>query len=745
MLFLLGILLSGTLSSAMAQRATVRGFIMDDADGLPLQGVNVVLTDSTQGEVFLGRVTNDNGLFVFAQINPGTYLLRASFVGFLPHEETVQVQAGQIVTVNFSMSTSDALLDEVLIESARETGAARVTAGLQSVRPGDLELIPSPDITPDLATYITAMPGVVSTGDRGGQLFIRGGEPSHNLITLDGMSVYQPFHVLGFYSSFSADMLSKVDIHSGGYDSRFSGRLSSVIDVRSRNGNLRQHGGSISLSPFVSGVRLEGPIARDKFSVLGSFRHSMIDQIASQYIAQDLPYKFGDWFGKAYVQLTEANQITFTALHTFDRGALTNDNSDTEEEVQWKNTAMGGRWHLLPQNSSLLGEFYFSVSRLEMTQGNNMQTNRLSEIREFNAGINLTAFAGPSEINYGAYLKSTELNVELAGLYQSLENLTSRIPKFGSYIDPNIHVTPTFQIRPGITGLFFDDYGFFVEPRARIIWSKGQHQLTAAGGLFHQDLTGLNDRRDVTNVFTAWVEAPFDKLTRAWHAIAGYKIEPTNDIEISIEGFYKELYDLYISEWTALPVLSTNLQLADGRAKGIDFRIELRKPNLHAFITYGLTFIEYEATQESLLLWYGTDRLKFRPPHDRRHQINAVANTTLGEFDISIRWSLGSGLPYTQVRGFDRFILLDRGFDVREVPGDVRVIYDEPYGGELPYFHRLDISIDRTFELKKGTFSIQGGVINVYNRANIFSLDTFTLDRVDQLPIVPFVGLKLER
>ena len=104
------------------------------------------------------------------------------------------------------------------------------------------------------------MPGVVLMGDRGGQLFIRGGEPSQNLTLLDGMYVYQPFHILGFYSAFPSEIISQADVYAGGFGSKFTGRISSVIDVQSRNGDKRGFDASASLSPFTSSLRVEGPL-----------------------------------------------------------------------------------------------------------------------------------------------------------------------------------------------------------------------------------------------------------------------------------------------------------------------------------------------------------------------------------------------------------------------------------------------------------------------------------------------------
>lgn len=742
--FLLIVLLITGPSIALAQQSIVRGFITSNSDGLPLQGVNVILTNADAPDVFIGTVSDDDGFYVFSRLDAGVYTLRASFIGFEIFTEELVLGEAEVNNLSFFLEEGGGALDEVVVETERETGAARVTAGLQTVRASDLELIPAPDITADLVSYLSTMPGVISLGDRGGQVFIRGGEPSHNMVLLDGMNVYQPFHLLGFYSAFSGDVLNRADIYAGGYNSQYSGRLSSVIDVKTRNGNLKEHEKAISIAPFVNTARLEGPLIKDKLSILASVRQSVIDRLAAQYVNQELPYKFGDIFGKAFFKMTENNHLTFTFLHTYDRGALDNLDVSSRDEIRWKNTVMGGNWLLLPKNSPLLANIHFSVSRLDMELGPRGVATRTSEIEDFDAGIRITNYVGKTEFNYGGYLRTTKLNAELGGLYQNLARDNSRLPKFGLYLDPNIGIGDNWELRPGFTFLFFDEYGFFPEPRLRAIWRKGQHQVSFASGLYHQELTGLNDRRDATNVFTAWVDSPLEELTRSWHVIAGYRIEPSPGLEVSIEGYHKWLNDLYIAEWTAFPVLNTDLQLAQGTTKGMDIRFEFRRPNFYGFLTYGLSYVNYQATQESLELWYGTTSLDFRPSHDRRHQINALANVKVGAFDISARWNLGSGVPFNQVRGFDRYLLLDGPVDVSEDPGEVRVIYDEPFGGEMPFYHRLDVSIDRSWDFKGGVFSLQAGVINVYDRTNIFALDVFTLEQTDQLPVIPTLGAKIE-
>ena len=740
-LLVLFTLLVGTANPIFGQSASIRGIVTAESDGLPLQGVNVVL-QGDDGQ-FFGTVTDSDGIYVLTRIDPGEYQIRISFIGFQTLELEVALSAGDTQIINLELEEGSTELDEVLIESERTTGAARITAGLQSVNPEDLELIPAPDITADLVNYLSTMPGVISTGDRGGQFFIRGGEPAHNVALIDGMYVYQPFHILGFYSAFSADILSQADIHAGGYGAEHSGRVSAIMDVQTRNGNKKEYERSFSIAPFVNAVRLEGPLIKNRISFLGSLRQSVIDKIASQYIGQELPYKFGDFLGKVHIDLNENNQFAFTALRTYDRGALANQDRVGRDEVRWNNTVMGGRYLVLPKNSPVRAEILFSVSKLESELGPRDAPTRISEIDNFNAGINITNYAGRSEFKYGGYLRTAEIKSELGGLYQNVSQNENRLPKVGLYFEPDVYIGGGFRIRPGITYMFFDAFNL-LEPRFRFVWENGRHQFSGATGLYHQEIMGLNDRRDATNVFTAWLGPPLGKLTKSEHYIMGYQFTASEALEFSVEGYYKNLRNLYVSEWTAFPRLTTNLQRASGDVKGIDFRVEFRNPNFYGFITYGLSSVEYSARQETLALWFGSESITFRPPHDRRHQVNALANWKINDFNVNVRWNFGSGLPYNQVRGFDEFLLLDGNVDVSQEPGDVRVIYDRPFGGVLPTYHRLDVSVDREFPFKGGFFAIQAGVVNVYDRTNIFSLDLFTLERTNQLPLIPTLGLKIE-
>lgn len=739
--------------TANAQVATVSGFVSDRSDGQPLELVNVVLLD--QGELVKGTVTDLDGLYLLTRIQPGRYVVRATFIGYQAFADTLVVDAGESRTVNIALTPTDARLDEVVVQTERESGAARVTAGQQTIRPADVELIPAPDVSGDLAGYLTTLPGIVTTGDRGGQLFIRGGEPSQNLVQIDGMMLYQPFHILGFYSAFPSDILSRADVYAGGYGARYGERISSVIDVWTRTGNKRRLGGAASISPFVGTLLLEGPLVPNSVSFLISARQSLIEEGAEPLLNERMPFRFSDVFGKVHADISTRGRLSVSGIKTHDRGTLVEEGHDRPaEEVRWSNTAAGLRYLHLPTFLPVSADLRITHSRLETELGAAGQPARTSFIANTMISLDGTFVGERTSAEAGFALRFISSETELGGQFQNTEFKGVGIDHIALFLEPEYRIG-TFRLRPGLRAQWFairvDPY---LEPRLRVVWDLGRHEISGAAGYYAQEIIGLSDRRDAASVFTAWTNIPkqnpgqpdvlAENIPAATHAILGYRTNPTDWLEVSVEGFYKWLDNLFVSEWTAFPRFTTRLQPATGRAYGFDTRLEVRRPPFfYGYVNYGYSNTRYEARQASLLLWYGEETLGFRPPHDRRHQVNALLSTSFYDFDLSLRWTFGSGLPFSRALGFDGFVLIDDVVDVSRAPYTRRVIYERPYNAVLPTYHRLDVSLDRTFTLGPADVTVLGSVINVYDRRNLFYLDVFTLQRVDQLPIVPSLGIKV--
>ena len=728
-----------------AQNGTIRGFITDLDSGQSLPNANVSLTDST-GTV-LGTVANTDGFYAIGQLAAGMYIFEASYVGYKSFVDTLYITAVRITSLSAALESHRREVGEITVDAEGRTGAASITAGLQTILPADIEMIPSPDINGDLASYLSALPGFVTIGDQGGQFFIRGGEPWQNLVLLDGMVIYQPFHILGFFSAFPTEILNSVDVYAGGFGAKYGGRISSVIDVKSRNGNLNRFSGSASLSTFLASATVEGPIDRNhQFSFLASYRKSVIQHGAARLVDQPIPYEFSDFFGKLYGEINDNSRVSVSFIQTSDKGTQENDITLTPlAEVSWKNQAVGARWVVLPGNTAVLADFTFSYSRLESKLGPELDPTRSSLTSQFNTAADMTFYGGAADVRWGLFARTLKLSTELDGLYQNVESKTEYLTEVGIYVEPDFKPSPGLTLSPSLRiHAFPSKRNTYIEPRLRVVYERRKSTFSGAGGIYHQEIVGVTDRRDATSIFTAWTAIPnTGKVPSSIHLILGYGHRPTPEISISAEVYQKWYSNLFIAEWTGFPQLTTRLQTADGNAHGIDLRFEIQKRHVYGHLTYGLSWVEYEAQQASLELWFGSNTFPFRPAHDRRHQVNVLLGTRFEGVNLTARWQFGSGLPYTRAQGFDGLILLDNVVDFFQQPGFRRVIYEKPFNGELPAYHRLDVSADYSFYVKGAAITLQASVLNVYDRRNIFYVDIFTQQRTDQLPLVPSIGMKV--
>ena len=789
---LLAVLFAAAAQPAISQTATLRGFVTDAADGRALAGATVALylaeSEAEAAVPRYGAVTDIDGVYLIRSIQAGAYALRISFVGYETYTDTLNVEAGDALTASVALPFATEALGEVIVEE-EDGGMANVDAGQQTIRPEDIERVPSPDISSDLATYLTTLPGVVTTGDQGGQFFVRGGEPTQNLVMIDGMHVYQPFHLLGYYSVFPADVLNRVDFYAGGYPSRYGTRLSSVIDASTRNGNNRRFEGMASVSPFTGAARLEGPLVPGRVSFLATGRESLIERGAARYLDQDLPFRFGDAYAKVHARITPRHEISVTALRSHERGTIgertggapaSGERTAAEhmagrapEDITWRNEAIGLRGLLLPRLYPVVTEVYVSHSRLTSMLGPSGDPVRSSSVRSTRVALDAYFPGDRTNVHAGWEAVFTYLDSELGGLYQNVSDEHSFTVPGAFYGEWETWLRPNLRLQAGSRFQFFtvrlDPY---FEPRVRMSWEHGIHRISAAAGIYQQELVGVSDRRDAASVFTAWTSIRRDRgripyvrfqdaddprrsrvvftrnllanrIGRAYHGILGYRGRPADGLEVSVEGFYKEVSNLFVAEWTALPNLSTRLHPAKGRSGGMEVRAEVRRGLVYASVNYGLSSTVYRATAPAIEVWYGSEQIRFRPAHDRRHQIDALVSLSVAGFELNMRWAFGSGFPYTRPRSYDGFAPIDGTHDVFSLPRFRRVLYEHPNRGRMPAYHRLDVSLERTFDLPGAALTLQGSVINVYDRRNVFYYDTFTLERVNQLPVIPSAGLRL--
>ncbi|MCW9705407.1 TonB-dependent receptor [Fodinibius salsisoli] len=728
---------------ARAQQASIQGIITDAASGQPLEAANVFLKNLAD-ETARGMATDGNGFYQISNIRPGTYLFRITFVGHIPYQDTLTLKANSRQNINIGLQTDTEELDEVVVSLKQTT---QVEAGRQRLSASDLGRVPTPGGSGDLAGYLQTLPGVVSTGDRGGQLFIRGGTPAQNMVLIDGTLIYKPFHILGFFSAFPEDLVSGADFYAGGFGPEYTGQISSVIDVKMRDGDRNQTKGSASLSPFLGEVTIEGPLKKGKSSWIASTRRSLVEQTSSTILGEKQPLHFESQYLKMSFFGEGNSRCSMMGMRTYDRGRL----DPVEDNVfKWRNLVLGGRCVVLPEGSDLLFDMNAGISHITNSAGSANNPERSARATRFNLDVKLTQYSGSIRFDYGGFLHVNSLNYDMSERFGGPQTDSEHLPSLGTFIQSTIPIGDKMQIKPGLALSYHrNNYPVSLEPRLRLSWhpwGNDQQSFHAAVGRYLQPISGITDRRDAGSVFTAWMPSPLgSSQMEAIHVLGGWNQSLDNGLNISVETYYKKLDHLPVSAWSSIARFTTDLALADGMSYGSDIRLEYAGNSWNAFLGYGYSHTEYETSQGHFDEWFGSSTQQYHPTHDRRHQLSSQLNVDLRSFTVGLSWQFGSGLPYTRPLGFDDLLRFKEKLpNVKEEYGTPRVIMNKPYNGRMPPFHRLDISLERSFRFANSQLTVKGGAMNTYNRTNLFYYDVYDHEQFNQLPIAPYLSLKFE-
>ena len=290
---------------AISQTASIKGFIKEDATGEPVIFTSVFLKGTT-----FGAISDVNGYYVILKIPPGDYTLMITYMGFDSLQITISLKSGDVMMQNLKLKKSNISLKTVDVSAeASEKAEVRTETKTSVVKitAKQISQIPSIGGQADLAQYLQVLPGVIFTGDQGGQLYIRGGSPVQNKVLLDGMVIYNPFHSIGLFSVFDTDVLRNADIYTGGFGAEYGGRISSVMDISTRDGNKKRLAGKVSATTFGSKILLEGPLKREtdigggSTSFIFSAKNSYLEQslkVIYPYISGGLPFNYTDLYGR---------------------------------------------------------------------------------------------------------------------------------------------------------------------------------------------------------------------------------------------------------------------------------------------------------------------------------------------------------------------------------------------------------------------------------------------------------------
>lgn len=752
---------------AVSQTGTIRGFVYDEKTGEPVIFTNVVLKGTSYGVP-----TDVNGYYSITKIPPGSYVLTVSNITYASYELPVEVKKNDIITQKIFLKEETKKLKEFTVSADNQEKKTDVTMSVTKATSDDIKAVPSIGGDADIATYFQTVPGVVSTGDQGGQMYVRGGSPIQNKVLLDGMVIYNPFHSIGFFSVFETEIIRNADIYTGGFNAEYGGRISSVMDITTRDGKSNRFGGKVSVSPFTAKLILEGPLKKPKEPGDGSITYILTGK--RSYLAESsklfysyidtagLPFNYTDLYGKISFNGKNGSKLNLFGFNFSDQV-----NYKQVSDLHWNSYGVGSNFILVPGSSPVLieGKFSFSNYKIGLLEENLQE--RTSSVGGFNLGFDFKYFIKDSELKYGVevggfstdYTSFNSVGREL----QQKENTT----QLSAYMTYKI-VAGLFVIEPSFRLQYYATLkNTSPEPRLGIKYNVNENlRLKLAGGIYSQNLISANSDRDVVNLFYGFLSGPDNlqdeivdeegnikqrkhSLQKANHAILGAEYDLTDRISVNVEGYLKRFTQLTNTnrnkvfnddpDVDAPDIFKKDFIIETGDAYGVDFVLKYNSKKLYLWGVYSLG---------KVTRWDGVRT--YAPIFDRRHSVNLVGSYKFGKnnsWEINARWNYGSGLPFTQTQGYYNKLDFSNGTGSnvgQENSSELAIAYASLGGGRLPSYHRLDLNIKKTVTLgENSVLEINFGATNLYNRDNIFYVDRVTTEKVYQLPLLPSLGVSL--
>jgi len=754
-------------SKIFAQYATIKGYVYEKETGEAVPFTNVYLKGTSYGST-----TDGNGNFILNRILPGTYNLTIKSMGYDSLSQTITLKAGDVIVKKLGLLKSSFNLKEVNITAEKEIARTETRTSVVYVTPKQIKQMPTIGGTPDLAQYLQVLPGVIFTGDQGGQLYIRGGSPIQNKVILDGMVIYNPFHSIGLFSVFDTDILKSADVYTGGFGAEFGGRISSVMDIKTREGNKKRIAGKIDVNTFGSKLLLEGPLIKfndttgNSVSWLFSAKNSYLKEsskVLYRYIdTNGLPFNYQDFYGKVSINSSNGSKVNLFGFNF-------NDAVNYKKIADFKWTSSGGGINiiLIPGLSPVIIDLTAAYSQYSISLDDKINKPRTSDINGFNVDLGFNYILGKNSIRYGVEMLGFKTNfnfVNGTGLKISQEENTTEIATYLKYKG----IYNKFIVEPGIRFHYFASLSdVSVEPRLALKYNANDNfRFKLASGIYAQNLISSSSDKDVVNLFYGFLSGPEnlpektfdgtevkDKLQKAQHIVFGMEWDVINKLTLNLEGYFKNFsqltnlnkrkiyedkspYNNITSSDFVDEYLRKDFVIESGVAKGIDLSMKYELKKLYFWLSYSLGWVNRD-----------DGIIQYVSHFDRRHNVNLMMSYVFGKLDswqFDVRWNYGSGFAFAQTLGTYPSLDISGniGSNYTSQNESIGYIYDEKNNGRLPDFHRLDINLKyKYFFTEKNILELNIGATNVYNRPNIFYFDRTTKERVDQLPFMPSIGM----
>ena len=746
-----------------AQKRTISGYVMDAASKETLIGATVI--DKTSGK---GCATNSYGFYTLT-LDQGQVDLQVSYVGYTQQSRSLDLKEN--LSLNFMLETNTTL-EEVVVEGTRAIVSARSPQmSVVELPVQQIKSIPTLFGEADVLKAIQLLPGVQNGSEGSAGMYVRGGGPDENLLLLDGVPVYNVNHMMGFFSVFNPDALKNVTLYKGSFPAHFGGRLSSVVDVRMKEGDMQQYHGNVSVGLISSKLNFEGPIVKDKLSFNLSFRRTYGDLLIKPalWIARrtenDMTklkagYYFYDFNGKLNWKISDKDRLYLSFYSGDDaiyfgvkyRDYAYDDTQYTDNmglNWKWGNKVSALRWnHVMSQQLFMDASVNYTQYRhnlgMEIKEEANYPNYNTLVFNEYNmaykSGINdLTAKVDfdytplPNhEIRFGGSYTYHQFRPEVQSLKITdgdfnVDTIVGSSNVFAHetalYAEDNMTLGDIFRVNAGVHYSTFTVEGKTyqsVQPRLSTSVMLASNLSLKAGYAYMTQYVHLLSNSSLSLPTDLWVPVTKNIVPMNAHQVSlGAFYELPRLFDISLEGYYKVMDNLLeyrdgASFFGSSETWENKVCLGKGWAYGVEFLVQRSFGKTTGWVGYTWAHAKRQFDREGMTINEGK---VFPAKYDRRHDLSITVQHKFSDrFDLSGTWVFSSGNCGTL------------GTQIYEGLPDWDYI---PYiqalernNFRMGNYHRLDISMNFHKQKKHGIRTWNLSVYNAYNHNNPFLVYT---------------------
>ncbi|MEM1137056.1 MAG: TonB-dependent receptor [Bacteroidota bacterium] len=730
------------------------GKVRDSKTGETIPYATVSIANSNKG-----AIANQDGFFSFTASTLPSDSLKISHLGYESYNLALSNNYDEFLEIQLN-STSSYLQEVEVRNTLPDMIETNAESGYSVINPEKVAKLPQIGER-DIFRSLQLLPGISIANENASGLRVRGGLPDQNLVMFDGFTIYHLDHLYGFFSSINFNAVKDIRIYKGGFDARYGGRISSIIDITGKSGNKYEPSIDLGLNLLSADVKAEVPITNN-LTALVAFRRSYTDvyqtglfETIYDFAEAEIPefiepsnniningeddnFYYYDLHAKLNWNASEKDVLSFSFYsgkddydksQSFQLENTTSERTETlEEDFTIGNTGMGfkwGRyWNRQLYSSASVGYSKYEKSYLYNIQStlteNNLTTSgswavgRFNELDELTARIDFEYYPNEkNQLDFGVYLVDNNISYEdeIINIRKSFIN-GDEGTQMGVYLQNTFQPVEKIKFTTGVRSTYYSATNqMYLEPRVSASWKMGENLVwNAATGKYYQFISQAESDLSFGFDQDFWVLSGNQgtSLLSAWHYQTGLLYQRNGwSAELSVyhrditgltRGGYQNL--MGASDLYSQWEFNGLLSGGEGKISGIDIYVGRQWQNYAISLSYSLAQVKHQFDEIN-------NGVAFYADHDQRHELKMIQFLKKGRFNFSMDWVYGSGMPYSQPT------------DALINGSSIWLLYREKNNRRLPIYHRMDVAASYDFQIGKTLGNVGISVFNLYDRHNV--------------------------